>query len=225
MAPLIALSTSENPNCMCLAVSALRRLLELEANRLELVRLRGLGPLAAGGLSYDKETKREVAAALNNLTLTDEIKEVHFQFKYCLTFVHNRHPQTRPAFSHMYVSTHTRTHQVVARSAALETLIKLGQSDDLETARNATGSVANLAEDVGTHDHIAKNGGGKFLIGLMHHDSIDIHREASRAIANFLTRFESHETIIKDGAWGRGGVGRRVSAWERGLRRRGCMWW
>ena len=88
MAPLVALSTSENPNCMCLAVSALRRLLELEANRLELVRLRGLGPLAAGGLSYDKETKREVAAALNNLTLTDEIKEVgytgYFECSYLL---------------------------------------------------------------------------------------------------------------------------------------------
>merc|ERR1719482_665806 len=59
MAPLVALCTFENPNCMCLAVAALRRLLEIEANRLELVRLRGLGPLAAGGLSYDKETKRE----------------------------------------------------------------------------------------------------------------------------------------------------------------------
>ena len=75
-------------------------------------------------------------------------------------------------------------------------LVQLGQSSDVEVARQACGAVANIAENVDTHQAIADVHGGRFLIGLMKHNNVDIHREASRAIANLLTSFGHHQEII-----------------------------
>lgn len=78
-------------------------------------------------------------------------------------------------------------------------LVQLSQGGDLEAARQAIGTLANLAEDIDTHELIAKSGGGRAMARLMDHDSLDIFREASRAISNLLTSFEHQAVIIQDG--------------------------
>lgn len=75
----------------------------------------------------------------------------------------------------------------------------LSQGGDLEAARQAIGTLANLAEEIDTHELIAKSGGGRAMTGLMKHDTLDIFREASRAISNLLTSFEHQAVIIEQG--------------------------
>lgn len=81
-------------------------------------------------------------------------------------------------------------------------LVQLSQGGDREAARQAIGTLANLAEDVDTHDLIAKYGGGRVMSGLMRHDSLNIYREASRAIANLLSTVEHQAVVIEDGLSG-----------------------
>ena len=78
-------------------------------------------------------------------------------------------------------------------------LVRLSQGGDRETARQAIGALANLAEDVDTHELIAKSGGGSAITALMRHHAIDIFREASRTVANLLTSFNHQAVIIEDG--------------------------
>ena len=73
----------------------------------------------------------------------------------------------------------------------------LAQCGDREAARQAMGSLANLAEDMHTHTHVARLRRRKHAWSrLVDHDAVDIHREASRAIANLLTSFHHQATII-----------------------------
>lgn len=81
-------------------------------------------------------------------------------------------------------------------------LVELSQNGDVEAARQAIGTLANLAEEIDTHELIAKSGGGRAMAGLMNHDSLDIFREASRAISNLLTSFEHQAVIIEQGLSG-----------------------
>lgn len=81
----------------------------------------------------------------------------------------------------------------------LPAMVHLAQCGDREAARQAMGSLANLAEDMTTHTHVAAYGGSRCMVALIDHDSVDIHREASRAIANLLTSFHHQSTIISDG--------------------------
>lgn len=89
--------------------------------------------------------------------------------------------------------------RVAVATRCVPTLVGLSQGGDLEAARQAIGTLANLAEDIDTHELIAKAGGGRAMTGLMNHDSLDIFREASRAISNLLTSFEHQAVIIEDG--------------------------
>ena len=81
----------------------------------------------------------------------------------------------------------------------LPAMVHLAQCGDREAARQAMGSLANLAEDMHTHTHVAAYGGARCMVALVDHDAVDIHREASRAIANLLTSFHHQATIISDG--------------------------
>ena len=86
----------------------------------------------------------------------------------------------------------------VAR-VCLPAMVHLAQCGDREAARQAMGSLANLAEDMHTHTHVAAYGGARCMVALVDHDAVDIHREASRAIANLLTSFHHQAEIIEDG--------------------------
>ena len=75
----------------------------------------------------------------------------------------------------------------------------LSTTPDEDVARQAVGSMANLAEDVDPHEYIARVGGGRCLFALESHDSLDIDREATRGIANLLSSFRHQASIIEDG--------------------------
>ena len=89
--------------------------------------------------------------------------------------------------------------RVAVATRCVPALVALSQGGDLEAARQAIGTLANLAEEIDTHELIAKAGGGRAMTGLMEHDSLDIFREASRAISNLLTSFEHQAVIIEQG--------------------------
>lgn len=89
--------------------------------------------------------------------------------------------------------------RVAVATRCVPALVALSQGGDLEAARQAIGTLANLAEEIDTHELIAQAGGGRAMTGLMNHDSLDIFREASRAISNLLTSFEHQAVIIEQG--------------------------
>lgn len=89
--------------------------------------------------------------------------------------------------------------RVAVATRCVPALVALSQGGDLEAARQAIGTLANLAEEIDTHELIAKAGGGRAMTGLMKHDSLDIFREASRAISNLLASFEHQAVIIEQG--------------------------
>jgi hypothetical protein len=90
-------------------------------------------------------------------------------------------------------------HRLEIAYKCVQTIIHLSMTGDGEVARQAVGSIANLAEDVDTHEYIAKGGGGKCLIALEAHKSLDIQREATRGIANLLSSFRHQAAFIEDG--------------------------
>ena len=53
----------------------------------------------------------------------------------------------------------------------MHSIVHLAKSSDIEVARQAIGTLANIAEDVETHATISKSGGGGALIALMQHDT------------------------------------------------------
>uniref|UniRef100_A0A7S3XPT1 Vacuolar protein 8 n=1 Tax=Heterosigma akashiwo TaxID=2829 RepID=A0A7S3XPT1_HETAK len=71
--PLVTLADEEG-DARCQALSALRRLALLAANRLEMVELGVLDPVATAAEQGDEETRRECAALLCNLSVSDENK-------------------------------------------------------------------------------------------------------------------------------------------------------
>lgn len=92
--------------------------------------------------------------------------------------------------------------RVEIAAKCMPALVRLSQGGDLQAAKYAIGTLANLAEDIDTHELVAKCGGGRAMAGLMVHRSIDIFREASRTIANLLTSFDHQAVIIEDGLSG-----------------------
>ncbi|CAM9748222.1 unnamed protein product, partial [Choristocarpus tenellus] len=143
-------------------MAALRRLATPQDNRHKLVQGGILKALARAGRSGEVEIRREVAACLCNLSLSEQDR-------------------------------------VEIASMCVPALVRLAQGGDLEAARQAIGTLANLAEDIDTHELVARSGGGRAMVGLMQHDALDIFREASRTISNLLTSFEHQAVIIEDG--------------------------
>lgn len=108
-------------------------------------------------------------------------------------------PQVSACLCNLSLSEEDR---VAVATRCVPALVQLSQGGDREAARQAIGTLANLAEDIDTHDLIAKYGGGRVMSGLMRHDSLSIYREASRAIANLLSTVEHQAVIIEDGLSG-----------------------
>lgn len=102
--------------------------------------------------------------------------------------------------------------RVAVAARCVPALVQLSQGGDLEAARQAIGTLANLAEEIDTHEMIADSGGGRAMAGLIDHNSLDIFREASRAISNLLTSFEHQAVIIEQGLPGLNALALSVDA-------------
>jgi hypothetical protein len=90
-------------------------------------------------------------------------------------------------------------HRVEIAYKCIRAIVQLSSVANLEVARQAVGSMANLAEEVDTHEYIARANGGKCLTALEHHKSLDIQREATRGIANLLSSLRHQSIVIQDG--------------------------
>jgi len=88
----------------------------------------------------------------------------------------------------------------IASSQLLLPLMKLCQHMDVELARHACGTIANLAEAKRTHKVLAGVVNAiHVMIFLMRSKHLSVHREASRALNNMMSSTASHRLFLDDG--------------------------
>ena len=91
---------------------------------------------------------------------------------------------------------------IMVEHEVLPDIVRLAQSKDTWTARYATGTLANLAENFETHDLICDVNGlqflGKLAGGAVLDNDVELQREATRCLANIAASYAIHSQLLAD---------------------------
>jgi len=86
-----------------------------------------------------------------------------------------------------------------SKSGVLNSCVLLVQQKDEEVVRQATGCLANIAENPDTHARLLSEQGLHYIVNLMRSRRLSVHREACRAAANILATEDLHIPYMSEG--------------------------
>lgn len=196
--PIISLACSEDAADVKAAVSTLRGLASATEVRRDIVSAGALEALGLAADLEDIEIRREVAAALNSLSLNDENKlDIGSSLTPLVVLAREQNDllvlqQVCGALANL--AEDKRTHsQILEAFDAKSLFVSLLGWDEVGLVREAARAVANLASNYDTHKQLPQEA---LISAVVHQDAL-VTRFSTIALLNLATRRSNHDTVLK----------------------------
>lgn len=208
LGPLIAFAASEDPQAQLRAVSALRGLSTDEQLRTEIVSRDGIAPLLKLTRTEDVEVQMEVLSALCNLSLCGCIGDNPLSFlenvdvSNLVSFLCSADTTYRlfGAVTIGNIASNMNLQTPLTKQGALQPLITVANSADLETQRCIAYSLVNLCADEGNRESIVSQGGLPPIISLACSEDVSDMRAGLATIRGLSAAPTARRPIIDAGA-------------------------